>query len=89
MVNEEVQKEVEMTLLALGNIWQWNKVNKEQYLIEIKSIIQHHQEHHNLTRIGYQSAWEFLIKRFSKEKMLEDVIEKELHFVREARRELE
>ncbi|KAH7818153.1 uncharacterized protein MONOS_3951 [Monocercomonoides exilis] len=85
---EEVQKEVEMVLLALSNIV-LSEVPKELYLNEIKEIIQYHQEHHNLTRLAYQSAWGFLIYRLDKDKSLNEVIVNELHFAREAARELE
>ncbi|KAH7818444.1 uncharacterized protein MONOS_14080 [Monocercomonoides exilis] len=87
--NEETQKEVEMALLALSNIPTFDKLDKELYLNEIKEIIKYQQEHHNLTRIAYQSAWEFLIKRFYWDKSLEEVIVNEVHFEREAIRELE
>ncbi|KAH7818797.1 uncharacterized protein MONOS_9562 [Monocercomonoides exilis] len=84
---EEAQKEVEMALLALGNIGYW--VEKESYGNEIKEIIKYHQEHQNLTRLAYQSAWEFLIKRFHNYESLEEVFVNDLHFAREARREIE
>eukprot|EP00770_Monocercomonoides_exilis_P008269 MONOS_8228.1-p1 / transcript=MONOS_8228.1 / gene=MONOS_8228 / organism=Monocercomonoides_exilis_PA203 / gene_product=unspecified product / transcript_product=unspecified product / location=Mono_scaffold00304:46765-48536(-) / protein_length=444 / sequence_SO=supercontig / SO=protein_coding / is_pseudo=false len=85
---EEAQKEVEITLLALSNIGSYN-APKELHLNVIKTIIEHHQEHHNLTRLAYQSAWQFLMNRFYWDKSLEEVIVKELHFAREAARELE
>ncbi|KAH7829798.1 uncharacterized protein MONOS_3341 [Monocercomonoides exilis] len=82
---EEAQKEVEIALLALGNIGFWEKL----YLNEITDIIKYHQEHQNLTRLAYQSAWGILIYGFTKVDSLEEVIVNELHFVREATRELE
>ncbi|KAH7825711.1 uncharacterized protein MONOS_17422 [Monocercomonoides exilis] len=85
--NEEAQKEVEMALLALSNI-KFNNIERNMYLCEIKEIIQYHQEHLNLTRLAYQSVWEFLINRFYCDKNLEDTIADELYFVREATREL-
>ncbi|KAH7818834.1 uncharacterized protein MONOS_13660 [Monocercomonoides exilis] len=85
---EEAQKEVEMALLALSNIGNW-EIEQELYLNEITEIIRYHQEHHNLTRLAYQSAWQFLIKRFYWDKSLEEVIVNELHFSKEAARELE
>ncbi|KAH7816636.1 uncharacterized protein MONOS_2923 [Monocercomonoides exilis] len=104
--DEITQKEVEMALMALSYIKdsEW-KFEKGQFLHEIEEIVQYHQEHHNLTRLAYQSAWQFLINRFYEDitnksfiaiklrharvGSLEDVIVNELHFVREARRELE
>ncbi|KAH7816355.1 uncharacterized protein MONOS_15034 [Monocercomonoides exilis] len=87
--NEEAQKEVEMALLASSSIGIFNSIKKELYLNEIKEIIQHHHEHHNLTRIAYQSAWQFFIDRFFNDKSLEEVIVNELHFPRETAKELE
>ncbi|KAH7827994.1 uncharacterized protein MONOS_17235 [Monocercomonoides exilis] len=55
--NEVIQKEVEMVLLALSCTYKYDNVSKELYLNEIKTIIEYHQEHHNLTRLAYQSAW--------------------------------
>ncbi|KAH7825920.1 uncharacterized protein MONOS_9220 [Monocercomonoides exilis] len=86
--HEETQKEVEMALLALSNV-RCCVVEQELYLGAIKEIIQYHQEHHNLTRLAYQSAWQFLINRLFTDKRLEDMIVNELHFGREASRELE
>ncbi|KAH7828553.1 uncharacterized protein MONOS_17190 [Monocercomonoides exilis] len=86
--SEETRKEAEMALLALSSIRD-NFVKKELYLNEIKEIIQYHQEHHNLTQLAYQSAWEFLLYRLYKDKSLNEVIVNELHFAREARRDLE
>ncbi|KAH7822173.1 uncharacterized protein MONOS_4021 [Monocercomonoides exilis] len=81
--NEEAQKEVEMALLALSHIDGYYKIEKELYLNEIKEIIQYHLEHHNLTHLAYQSAWQFLLRR------LEMDTANELHLAREAARELE
>ncbi|KAH7830717.1 uncharacterized protein MONOS_18541 [Monocercomonoides exilis] len=86
--NEEAQNEVEMALMALSNVKN-SEVKKELSLNEITDIIEYHQEHHNLTHLAYQSAWQFLIFRFNMERSLEEVIVNELHFVREAARELE
>ncbi|KAH7831001.1 uncharacterized protein MONOS_16098 [Monocercomonoides exilis] len=86
--DEETQKEVEIALLALSNLSKYVKVPKELFLDEIKEIIEYHQEHHNLTQLAYQSAWQFLIKRFIRNKSYEDIVN-ELHFAREASRELE
>ncbi|KAH7818423.1 uncharacterized protein MONOS_8794 [Monocercomonoides exilis] len=86
--NEETQKEVEMALLALSNFRSIN-VLKELFINEIKEIIQYHKEHHNLTRIAYQSAWKFLTGRLYFDHSLEHVIVNEVHFEREAIRELE
>ncbi|KAH7823808.1 uncharacterized protein MONOS_8629 [Monocercomonoides exilis] len=86
--NEEAQKEVEIALIALSNVG-FYKIEQKLYLNEIKEIIKYHQEHRNLTRLAYQSAWQFLIKRWVKDKGMKEVIVNELHFTREARREIE
>ncbi|KAH7828404.1 uncharacterized protein MONOS_3065 [Monocercomonoides exilis] len=86
--NEEVQTEVEMALLTLSEMG-YCEVPKELYLNELKEIIEHQQKHRNLTKLAYQSAWQFLINRFCTNKFLEDTIANELHFGREAARELE
>ncbi|KAH7828472.1 uncharacterized protein MONOS_17183 [Monocercomonoides exilis] len=86
--DEETQKEVEMALLALSCIYSHYEIEQKQYLNEIKEIIQYHQEHHNLTRLAYLYAWEFLIFRLDTDKSLNEVIVNELYFGREARREL-
>eukprot|EP00770_Monocercomonoides_exilis_P002551 MONOS_2535.1-p1 / transcript=MONOS_2535.1 / gene=MONOS_2535 / organism=Monocercomonoides_exilis_PA203 / gene_product=unspecified product / transcript_product=unspecified product / location=Mono_scaffold00053:15769-17180(-) / protein_length=361 / sequence_SO=supercontig / SO=protein_coding / is_pseudo=false len=86
--NEEAKEEVEMALLALTGFG-YCEISEELYLNEIKEIILYHQEHRNLTRLAYQSAWQFLINRLDNDKSLEDTIMNELHFVREAIKELE
>ncbi|KAH7823997.1 uncharacterized protein MONOS_18621 [Monocercomonoides exilis] len=85
---KKAQKEVEMALLALSNV-RASEIEQELYLNEIKEIIEYHQEHRNLTSLAYQSAWEFLICRLSNERSLEEVVVNELHFAREAIKELE
>ncbi|KAH7818833.1 uncharacterized protein MONOS_17983 [Monocercomonoides exilis] len=87
--NEETQKEVKMALLALSHVNTYFKIEQELYMNEIKAIIEHYHERHNLTQLAYQSAWRFLIKRFYNDESLEDIIVNDLHFAREARRELE
>ncbi|KAH7832491.1 uncharacterized protein MONOS_14031 [Monocercomonoides exilis] len=88
--NEEAQKEKEISLLALGNIYKKNEfVDDELYLKEMKEIIQHHQEYHDLTRLAYQSAWHFLIERLYNSETLQIIMVNELHFAREAAKELE
>ncbi|KAH7816675.1 uncharacterized protein MONOS_18210 [Monocercomonoides exilis] len=86
--NKEAQKEVEMALLTLNYIDYFMFIERKLYLNEIKEIIEHHQEHHNLTRLAYQSAWQFLMNRLPNNS-LEEVIVNELHFARDTRRELE
>ncbi|KAH7820012.1 uncharacterized protein MONOS_15170 [Monocercomonoides exilis] len=86
--SEEVQKEVEMALLALSDI-EYYILHNELYLKEIKEIIIYHQDHRNLTQLAYQSAWGFLTNRLFNNANLEEVIVNDLHFVREARREME
>ncbi|KAH7828492.1 uncharacterized protein MONOS_13197 [Monocercomonoides exilis] len=88
--SEETQEEKEIALLALSNIYErYFFVDKKLYLNEIQEIILYHQEHHNLTRLAYQSAWHFLYCRFCRDESLKDIVVGELHFAREARRELE
>ncbi|KAH7817087.1 uncharacterized protein MONOS_8004 [Monocercomonoides exilis] len=86
--SEETRKEKEIALLALSHIDRYFFFRQELYLNEIKENILYHQEHHNLTQLAYQSAWEFLMNRFYFENSLK-VIVNELHFGREAARELE
>ncbi|KAH7819150.1 uncharacterized protein MONOS_3282 [Monocercomonoides exilis] len=87
--SEETQKEVEEALLALSSIGHFVYVHKGCYLNEITNIIKYHQEHNNLTRLAYQSAWGFFINRFFCEREIEEVILNEIHFMREATQELE
>ncbi|KAH7823208.1 uncharacterized protein MONOS_16520 [Monocercomonoides exilis] len=87
--NKETQKEAEFALYSLSNIGMWGSIGKKLYLNEIKEIITHHQKHHNLTRLEYQLAWKFLIDRYHFERSLEDLIVNELHFAREAAKELD
>ncbi|KAH7828453.1 uncharacterized protein MONOS_14725 [Monocercomonoides exilis] len=84
---EETQKEVEMALLALSSIQ--CDVKNELYANGIKEIIQYHQKCGNLTRLAYQSAWLFLIFRSFYDEDLVAAIVNELHFVEDARREIE
>eukprot|EP00770_Monocercomonoides_exilis_P011041 MONOS_10989.1-p1 / transcript=MONOS_10989.1 / gene=MONOS_10989 / organism=Monocercomonoides_exilis_PA203 / gene_product=unspecified product / transcript_product=unspecified product / location=Mono_scaffold00525:40999-42473(+) / protein_length=451 / sequence_SO=supercontig / SO=protein_coding / is_pseudo=false len=86
--DKENQKEVEMAFMAL-RCFGYDKMEQELFLDEIKDIIQFHQKHRNLTHLAYQYAWEFLMNRFYTNGSLEIVIEDELHFAREASRELE
>ncbi|KAH7822229.1 uncharacterized protein MONOS_11671 [Monocercomonoides exilis] len=87
--NEEAQKEVEMALLALSCIFSHYNIERDLYLNEMKEIIQYHEKHHNLTRLAYQSAWWFLIiLSFNDQKTIEVIVD-ELHFEREAARELD
>ncbi|KAH7816937.1 uncharacterized protein MONOS_18176 [Monocercomonoides exilis] len=86
---KETQKEVEIALLALSCIYELFKMEQELFLDKITEIIKYHQEHHNLTPLAHQCAWKFLIDRLHKNKSLEEVIVNELHFSREAARELE
>ncbi|KAH7825141.1 uncharacterized protein MONOS_17473 [Monocercomonoides exilis] len=87
--NEETQKEVEIALMALNNIGYDKFIEQKLYLDEIKEIIKYHQKHFNLTRLAYQSAWEFLIKLMHIFETSKEVITNELHLGREAARELE
>ncbi|KAH7828259.1 uncharacterized protein MONOS_8119 [Monocercomonoides exilis] len=86
--DEDAQIKVEMALLALSNIYLRIDAKTELYVNSIEKIIKHHQEYCNLTRLAYQSTWKFLINQFFCIRRLEDVIVNELHFAREARREL-
>ncbi|KAH7825826.1 uncharacterized protein MONOS_18602 [Monocercomonoides exilis] len=87
--NEETQKEMETAILTLSYIARYCKIEKKLYLNEIKKIIKCNQEHHNMTQLAYQSAWKFLICRFVRDESLEEVVVDELHFAREAIKELE
>ncbi|KAH7823154.1 uncharacterized protein MONOS_4767 [Monocercomonoides exilis] len=87
--SEAKQKEVEIALLDLSRIGKFYEIEKELYLKEITEIIKHQQKHRNLTKLAYQSAWQFFIYRFYNNGFLEDTITNELHFGREAARELE
>ncbi|KAH7816008.1 uncharacterized protein MONOS_10346 [Monocercomonoides exilis] len=84
---EEAKEEVEIALLALRSV-NVSYIENELYLNEIKETIEYHQEHHNLTRLAYQSAWNCMIKLFYEERNLEKVVNK-LDFVKEAINELE
>ncbi|KAH7817520.1 uncharacterized protein MONOS_4790 [Monocercomonoides exilis] len=87
--SEEVQKKVEMALLALSRISNFIHLKQELYFNEITEIMSYHQVHHNLTRFAYYSMWMFLIRRIYKDKSLEAVISNELHLTKEAIKELE
>ncbi|KAH7816104.1 uncharacterized protein MONOS_18253 [Monocercomonoides exilis] len=87
--SEETRKEVEMALLALSNVNPCDKLNKELYLSSITEIIKYYQQSSKLTRLAYQSAWNFLINRYQYERGLEEVVLNELNFVKEAEKELE
>ncbi|KAH7825978.1 uncharacterized protein MONOS_4550 [Monocercomonoides exilis] len=85
---EEVQKEAEMALLALSNIFYHVKICEVLYWKEITRIIRFHQEHHNLTLLAYQSAW--LIFTFGNDnRKLFINIARNLDFANEATKELE
>eukprot|EP00770_Monocercomonoides_exilis_P013122 MONOS_13066.1-p1 / transcript=MONOS_13066.1 / gene=MONOS_13066 / organism=Monocercomonoides_exilis_PA203 / gene_product=unspecified product / transcript_product=unspecified product / location=Mono_scaffold00774:6197-7450(+) / protein_length=399 / sequence_SO=supercontig / SO=protein_coding / is_pseudo=false len=86
--SEETQKEVEMALLTLSGMGHCF-LRKELYLKEITEIIKHQQKHRNLTKLANQSAWLFLIDRFCSDEHIERIAMNELHFVREATKELE
>ncbi|KAH7817131.1 uncharacterized protein MONOS_9769 [Monocercomonoides exilis] len=86
--NEKAQKDVEIALLALNNVG-YCEIEQELYLNETKEIIEYHQEHRNLTQLAHHSAWDFLLFRFLDDYSLEGEIVNELHFGREAARELE
>ncbi|KAH7822294.1 uncharacterized protein MONOS_6425 [Monocercomonoides exilis] len=87
--NEETQKEVEMALLTLRRVEMLTREDREPNLNEIKEIIRHHRDHHNLTHLGCLSAWEIVISRFHSEKSIEDVVVNRMHFAEEAAKEVE
>ncbi|KAH7827161.1 uncharacterized protein MONOS_17286 [Monocercomonoides exilis] len=87
--SEVTQKDVEIALLALCCMSAFNHVGQELYLNKITEIIKYHQEHLNLTRLAYQSAWRFFIFRLWSQNSLEGMIVNDLCFAREASRELE
>ncbi|KAH7827146.1 uncharacterized protein MONOS_7986 [Monocercomonoides exilis] len=86
--NKETEKEAEIALLGLTTFG-LSFIQQKLYLNEIKEIIVYHQENHNLTRLAYHCAWDFLICRLKADESLEEVITKELHFVRAAAGEME
>eukprot|EP00770_Monocercomonoides_exilis_P009651 MONOS_9603.1-p1 / transcript=MONOS_9603.1 / gene=MONOS_9603 / organism=Monocercomonoides_exilis_PA203 / gene_product=unspecified product / transcript_product=unspecified product / location=Mono_scaffold00402:28898-30159(+) / protein_length=401 / sequence_SO=supercontig / SO=protein_coding / is_pseudo=false len=87
--NEETQKEVEIALLAFSCIQLYCNIKRDLFLNEIKEIIQYHEKHHNLTRLAFQSVWQFLIILSFSTNYIVDVIMDEMNFVRETKRELE
>ncbi|KAH7816677.1 uncharacterized protein MONOS_18211 [Monocercomonoides exilis] len=86
---EEIQKEVEMDLLALSCIGEYFFIERKLYLNELMEVIRYHQEHQNLTQLAYQSAWDFLINRFCQDRGSEKAVANELCLAREATKELE
>ncbi|KAH7821114.1 uncharacterized protein MONOS_13732 [Monocercomonoides exilis] len=84
----EARNEVEIAFLALHNIGIC-PIEQELYMNEIKEIIKYHQEHRNLSHLAYRCAWKFLIDRLYFDENLEEVIVNDLHFAREAAREIE
>ncbi|KAH7816617.1 uncharacterized protein MONOS_6578 [Monocercomonoides exilis] len=87
--NHKTQTEVEMALVALNNISHFKYVDKALYLPKIKNIINQHQQHHNLTLLACQSAWEFLLNCFEWDEALEKLVSVELNFVKEMKKELD
>ncbi|KAH7817098.1 uncharacterized protein MONOS_7993 [Monocercomonoides exilis] len=87
--SEETQKEVETALLALSCIPEFVLIDPALYLNEITEIILYHQEHRNLSRLAYQSAWGFLKTRLLLGGGLDGLHAKEMHFVTEAANEQE
>eukprot|EP00770_Monocercomonoides_exilis_P012072 MONOS_12014.1-p1 / transcript=MONOS_12014.1 / gene=MONOS_12014 / organism=Monocercomonoides_exilis_PA203 / gene_product=unspecified product / transcript_product=unspecified product / location=Mono_scaffold00636:18726-20007(+) / protein_length=287 / sequence_SO=supercontig / SO=protein_coding / is_pseudo=false len=87
--SEEARTEVEMGLVALSSVSHRFFTKDDKFLNEIKEIIQYHQKHRNLTRLAYQSALLFMINQFEKSKRISESFGCELHFAREAARELE
>ncbi|KAH7822118.1 uncharacterized protein MONOS_6139 [Monocercomonoides exilis] len=87
--SKEARREGEMALITLNRIYSFEVIEKEMFLNEIKEIIQYHQEHHNLTWLAYQSAWQFLIERLYNNNNLKRAVVNELRFVKEATNELE
>ncbi|KAH7817431.1 uncharacterized protein MONOS_18145 [Monocercomonoides exilis] len=72
-------------LLSIINEEMFNKIHE---MIEEKKN-EENEECRNLTRLVYQSAWEFLISRLDNDESLNEVIMNELHFARETITELE
>ncbi|KAH7823792.1 uncharacterized protein MONOS_1873 [Monocercomonoides exilis] len=87
--DEKTQKEVEMALLALSNAKYFDCDNRVQFLDESVEIIKYHQEHHNLTRLAYQSAWCSIVNQASNDEKMGKTVENELNFCKEAERELD
>eukprot|EP00770_Monocercomonoides_exilis_P006953 MONOS_6916.1-p1 / transcript=MONOS_6916.1 / gene=MONOS_6916 / organism=Monocercomonoides_exilis_PA203 / gene_product=unspecified product / transcript_product=unspecified product / location=Mono_scaffold00227:187-907(-) / protein_length=144 / sequence_SO=supercontig / SO=protein_coding / is_pseudo=false len=86
--SKETQKEAETALLALSTVIYRGK-GKILHLNELKEIIKFNQKHSNLTRLAYWSVWKILFRMFSLDINMEGMIAKELHFAREATREVE
>ncbi|KAH7829064.1 uncharacterized protein MONOS_16205 [Monocercomonoides exilis] len=86
--NKETQKEIEMALFAICHIGKCFILDYELYRYKIKEIILYHQKHNNLTRLACQSSWQFLVNGLPYYDCFEGVIVNELHFAREAAREL-
>eukprot|EP00770_Monocercomonoides_exilis_P012794 MONOS_12738.1-p1 / transcript=MONOS_12738.1 / gene=MONOS_12738 / organism=Monocercomonoides_exilis_PA203 / gene_product=unspecified product / transcript_product=unspecified product / location=Mono_scaffold00727:1869-3451(-) / protein_length=381 / sequence_SO=supercontig / SO=protein_coding / is_pseudo=false len=87
--DEKTQKEVEMALLALGNVRYFECEDGVKFFDKTEEIIKYHQEHHNLTRLAYQSAWHFIVWQTNNDEKMRRVIENELNFCKETERELE
>ncbi|KAH7823852.1 uncharacterized protein MONOS_1108 [Monocercomonoides exilis] len=86
--DEETQKEVEMALFALNNMNEFCEVKGALHFKAIAEIIKYHQEHRNMTRIAYHSIWEYFINVLNCMGNIRGNM-KELHFEREAAKELE
>ncbi|KAH7823200.1 uncharacterized protein MONOS_18626 [Monocercomonoides exilis] len=85
------QKKVEHALCALNAIkpiYHFLSEKKELCIKEMENIIKYHQWHRNLTQLAYEYAWNFLISRLKYKRSLNIVITKELHFIKEATKEM-
>ncbi|KAH7828511.1 uncharacterized protein MONOS_7709 [Monocercomonoides exilis] len=59
--SEEAHKDVEMALIALGNIVKNHEEKDCLFLNEITEIIKHNLVHRNLTHFACQLAWDYFV----------------------------
>ncbi|KAH7819656.1 uncharacterized protein MONOS_17929 [Monocercomonoides exilis] len=90
--NEErsinIQKEVEMALLALSEGSRGTLVKGSQPLEEMIDIIYHHNDHRNLTQLAFQSAWRFMINNWHRNSNSQIVVVASMIFLTVVKREL-
>ncbi|KAH7818420.1 uncharacterized protein MONOS_8791 [Monocercomonoides exilis] len=85
----EAQKEVELALLALSEASRVMRVKQEDHLTEVVKIIVYHEEHHNLTKLAFQSAWRLMIFNLPNDVGLQFIVVNMMNFAGVAKRELE
>ncbi|KAH7832412.1 uncharacterized protein MONOS_9324 [Monocercomonoides exilis] len=87
--NEEMKKDVEIALLGLSNSHILTEAENELDLYKITEIIKIHQHHRNLSLASFLSAFKIFVEMAPTKKELIEIYLSELHFVREAAKELE